>query len=315
MGDTGAPRAGKRFVNLAGPRPMPGAGEMASFLFRKAWASMSNRPGAPPMVDFDRAALAHNPSITWIGHATFLVRMDGVTFLTDPIYSQRASPVSFAGPLRLVPPGVPFDDLPRIDFAIVSHDHYDHLDLPTVTALAERGVSFYVPLGVGELIRGAGGVATELDWWQSVEHAGVKLHCVPAQHFSGRSLTDESRRLWAGWVVVGPSRSFFHAGDTGYFDGFEKIGERFGPIDMAAVPIGAYAPASIMQFVHMNPEEAVQAAIDVRARTAIGMHYGTFDLTDEPLDDPPRRFHSEVSRRALDGLAGWTLAIGETRQW
>lgn len=315
MAESGAPRAGNRFVNLAGPRPMPGAGEMASFLLRKAWTSGTQRSGTPPFVAFDRSALAHNPSITWIGHATFLVRMDGVTFLTDPIYSRRASPVSFAGPARLQPPGVPFEDLPDIDFAVVSHDHYDHLDMPTVTALAARGVPFFVPLGVGELIRGAGGIATELDWWQTAAFGRVRVHCVPAQHFSGRSLIDESRRLWAGWVVSGPTRSFYHAGDTGYFDGFADIGERLGPIDMAAVPIGAYDPASIMQFVHMNPEEAVQAALDVGARTAVGMHYGTFDLTEEALDEPPRRFHAEVSRRSLDGMAGWTFAIGETREW
>ncbi len=315
MTHAGAPRQGDRFVNLAGPRPMPGGGEMFSFLMRKAWTSFSNRPGAPPLVAFDRRALQHNPSVTWIGHATFLVRMDGVTFLTDPIFSERASPVSFAGPPRLVAPGVPLAELPKIDFVTVSHDHYDHLDLATVAALAERGIPIFVPLGVGELVRQVGGTATELDWWQSASVGGVQIHCVPAQHFSGRSLTDESRRLWAGFVVEGRSRRFYHAGDTGYFDGFAEIGRRHGPIDLAAIPIGAYDPASIMQFVHINPEEAVQAAIDLRAATAVGMHYGTFDLTDEPLDEPPRRFHAEVSRRALTGTAAWTLAIGETREW
>jgi len=314
LSQTGAPREGDRFVNSAGPRPMPGAAEMATFLLRKAM-SMASRPGTPPVVAFDPAALQHNPSVTWIGHATFLVRMDGVTFLTDPMFSRRASPVSFAGPLRLVEPGVPLDALPKIDFAVVSHDHYDHLDLPTVAALAERGVPFFVPIGVGDLVRESGGVVTELDWWQSADFAGVRVHCVPAQHFSGRSLTDESRRLWAGFVVAGPSRRFYHAGDTGYFDGFAEIGRRLGPIDLAAIPIGAYAPAPIMQFVHMNPEEAVRAAVDARAGIAVGMHYGTFDLTEEPLDEPPRRFHAEATRRALDGTAAWTLAIGETRDW
>jgi N-acyl-phosphatidylethanolamine-hydrolysing phospholipase D len=307
----GAPRDGDRFVNLAGPRPLPGGAEMFSFLLRKAWASMSSRPGAPPVVEFDRKAMRHNPSVTWIGHATFLVRMDGVTFLTDPIFSERASPVSFAGPARLTAPGVPLDALPKIDFALVSHDHYDHMDLPTVAALAARGVPFFVPLGMGDLVREAGGTATELDWWQSASFARVRVHCVPAQHFSGRSIVGENRRLWAGWVVGGPSRRFYHAGDTGYFDGFAEIGRRFGPLDLAAIPIGAYAPATIMQFVHLNPEEAVQAAVDARATTAVGMHYGTFDLTDEP----PRRFHAEATRRTLDGVAAWTMAIGETRRW
>jgi N-acyl-phosphatidylethanolamine-hydrolysing phospholipase D len=143
----------------------------------------------------------------------------------------------------------------------------------------------------------------------------VQVYCVPSQHFSGRSLTDANRRLWAGFVVVGSTRRFYHAGDTGYFDGFRTIGERFGPIDLAALPIGAYDPAAIMKFVHMNPEEAIRAAIDLRATTAIAMHYGTFDLTDEPLDEPPRRFHAEATRQALDPVVAWTLDVGETRRW
>jgi len=315
MSHTGAPRDGERFVNAAGPRPLPGAAVMMPFLLGKVWASVAGRAGAAPAVAFDPDALRHNPSLTWIGHSTFLVRMDGVTFLTDPIFSERASPVSFAGPQRLVAPGVPLEALPALDFVLVSHDHYDHFDLASIAALARRGVPVFAPLGMGELIVSAGGRATELDWWQSRTVGAVRVHCVPAQHFSGRSLTDGDRRLWAGWVVEGPTRRFYHAGDSGYFDGFRQIGERLGPIDLAAVPIGAYDPAPIMQFVHLNPEEAVQAAVDVRAATVVGMHWGTFDLTDEPIDEPPRRFHAAIGRRALDGVAGWTMAVGETRRW
>ena len=311
----GAPRDGDRFVNAVGPRPMPGIGEMLPFLLRKAWTSLSHRGGAAPWVPFDRAAVAHNPSVTWIGHATLLVRMDGVAFLTDPIFSERASPVSFAGPERLVPPGIPLDQLPQLDFVTLSHDHYDHSDLPSIAALAARGVPFFVPLGLGELVRSAGGRATELDWWQSARVGPVQVHCVPAQHFSGRAVSDGNQRLWAGWVVVGPTRRFYHAGDTGYFDGFHTIGERLGPIDLAALPIGAYDPPAIMRFVHMNPEEAIQAAIDLGAGTAVAMHYGTFDLTEEPLDEPPRRFPAAAARRALEPVAAWTLKVGETRAW
>jgi N-acyl-phosphatidylethanolamine-hydrolysing phospholipase D len=288
---------------------------MFPFLLGRAWTSFVGRPGAAPRVRFDPEAMQHNPSITWIGHSTFLVRMDGVTFLTDPIFSQRASPVSFAGPARLVEPGVPLDALPRLDFALVSHDHYDHFDLPSIAALARRGVPVFVPLGVGELVREVGGTAIELDWWQAQPAGRVRVHCVPAQHFSGRSLTDGDRTLWAGWIVEGPTRRFFHAGDTGYFAGFAEIAARLGPPDLAALPIGAYDPAGIMQFVHMNPEEAMQAAVDLRARVAVGMHYGTFDLTEEPLDEPPRRFHAAASRHALDGVVPWTMQIGETRRW
>ena len=141
------------------------------------------------------------------------------------------------------------------------------------------------------------------------------MHCVPAQHFSGRALTDTNRRLWAGWVVEGPTRRFYHAGDTGYFDGFAEIGNRFGPIDLAAIPIGAYEPATIMRPVHLNPEEAIQAALDLHAKRVIGMHFGTFDLTDEPPDEPPLRFQVAAARRGLAPEQAWTLDIGETRRW
>ncbi|MDX2169472.1 MAG: MBL fold metallo-hydrolase [Deltaproteobacteria bacterium] len=315
MAQTGAPRDGDRFVNLAGPRPQAGASMMLPFLLGKVWGSLTGSPAATPHVPFDVDAMRHNPSVTWIGHSTFLVRMDGVSFLTDPIFSERASPVSFAGPARVVAPGVPLEALPRLDFALVSHDHYDHFDLASITALARRGVPVFVPLGLGALVREAGGQAIELDWWESRQIGRVTVHCVPAQHFSGRTLTDGDRTLWSGWVVTGPSRRFYHAGDTGYFDGFRDIGARLGPIDLAAIPIGAYDPSAIMQFVHMNPEEAVQAAVDARAATVVGMHWGTFNLTEEPMDEPPRRFHAEISRRAMDGIAGWTLAVGETRRW
>jgi len=315
MAQAGAPRDGDRFLNLAGPRELPGAQEMLPFFLRKAWTSMVGRRGAAGFVPYDRATMLHNPSITWVGHSTMLVRMDGVTFLTDPMFSERASPVSFAGPARLVPPGVPLDELPSIDFVTLSHDHYDHTDLPSVAALARRGARFIVPLGMGALVREVGGQAVELDWWQSVRIGAVRVHCVPAQHFSGRSLTDTNRRLWAGWVVEGPRRRFYHAGDTGYFDGFREIGRRLGPIDLAAVPIGAYEPSAIMRVVHLNPEEAANAAVDLRARGVIGMHWGTFDLTEEAPDAPAPRFHEAAAAIGLEPDRVWTFAVGESRVW
>jgi N-acyl-phosphatidylethanolamine-hydrolysing phospholipase D len=312
----GAPRVGDRFVNLAGPRPSAPVQAMVPFLARKVWTSLVGRAGGALHVPYDPAAIAENPSLTWIGHATFLVRMDGVTFLTDPMFSERASPVPFAGPKRLVPPGVPFDALPPVDFATLSHDHYDHADLDSIEALVKRGTRFVVGLGMGDLVRRFGGEAVELDWWQSTTIGSVRVHCVPAQHFSGRSLAGGDRRLWAGWVVEGPTRRFYHAGDTGYFDGFKAIGERFGPIDLAAVPIGAYEPnAEIMRFVHLNPEEAVQAARDVGARCVVGMHWGTFDLTDEPPDEPPRRFHAAGAAAGYAPDEIWTFDVGESRRW
>ena len=314
MARAGAPRAHGQFYNLAGPRPLPGVATMFPFLLRKAWTSLLPRGGAARLVPFDRTAMMHNPSVTWIGHSTMLVRMDGVTFLTDPIFSERASPVAFAGPQRRVPPGVPLSELPPIDFVLISHDHYDHADVASIAALAQRGARFIVPLGLGDLVRDAGGTASELDWWESVDVGAVQVHCVPSQHFSGRSALNSNDRLWSGWVVAGPTRRFYHAGDTGYFDGFKEIGARLGPIDLAAVPIGAYDPPAIMQFVHLNPEEAVQAALDLRATRVVAMHYGTFDLTDEPLDEPPRRFHA-AAQQSFGKRRAWTLNVGESRSW
>jgi len=315
MAQTGAPRDGDRFVNSVGARPLAGAGEMFQFFLRKAWASATGRSGGAPRVDYDPEAIRHNPSITWIGHATFLVRMDGVTFLTDPIFSERASPVSFAGPSRLMPPGVPLDALPPVDFVTLSHDHYDHTDLPSIEALAKRGTRFVAGLEMGDLVRSVGGEVVELDWWQSTTVGDVEVHCVPAQHFSGRSVVGRDRRLWAGFVVAGPTRRFYHAGDTGYFDGFQELARRLGPIDLAALPIGAYDPPEIMHFVHMNAEEAIQAAVDLGARRAVAMHWGTFDLTDEPLDEPPQRFRAAADEKGLGADRAWVLAVGETRRW
>jgi N-acyl-phosphatidylethanolamine-hydrolysing phospholipase D len=311
----GAPRDGDVFTNPGAPRPRPGLHVTVPFFVRKAWTSIVGRGGAAPLVRFDRNAMLGNPSITWIGHSTMLVRMDGVSFLTDPMFSERASPVSFAGPKRLVPPGVPLSDLPPIDFVTLSHDHYDHTDLASIEALAKRGVRFIAGLRMGDLVREAGGEVVELDWWESLQVGAVRVHCVPAQHFSGRSLTDHDRRLWAVWVVEGPARRFYHAGDTGYFDGFRTLSERFGRIDLAALPIGAYDPAAIMGFVHLNPEEAVRAAIDLKARRVVAMHWGTFDLTDEPLAEPPRRFRAAAEKARLGADQAWVLAVGESRRW
>lgn len=255
--------------------------------------------------------------VTLINHSTLLVQMDGVTFLTDPVWSERASPVAFVGPYRHVPPGVALGALPPIDFVVVSHAHYDHTDLPTLARLAAAGgPRFFVPLRLGALLRDAGvAPVEELDWWESRRVGGVVVTCVPAQHWSARGLFDRDRTLWSGWAVSGPSRRFYYAGDSGYFAGFAEIGERLGGIDLAAVPIGAYEPEAMMRPFHMNPEEAVRAARDVGAARLIGVHYGTFDLTDEPLDEPPRRFAAAAASAGIDAAHAWTPPIGETRPW
>ena len=291
------------------------------FFARRVWATLTGRDGAPAVVLNDGAFLRENarhsaPTATWIGHATVLVQMDGVTFLTDPIWSERASPFDFAGPKRLVPPGVSLEALPAIDFVVVSHAHYDHTDLPTLARLAETGARILVPLELGRVLRGAGIVGVEeLDWWEHRQVGRVGVHCVPAQHWSARSLFDKDETLWSGWAIVGPTRRFYFAGDTGYFAGFAEIGSRLGGFDLVAIPIGAYEPAAMMQPFHLNPEEAVRAALDVRAAHILGVHYGTFDLTDEPLDEPPRRFRQAARSLEIAEDRVWTPAIGETRQW
>jgi N-acyl-phosphatidylethanolamine-hydrolysing phospholipase D len=311
----GSSRVDGRFTNHAGVPELPGIGVTLPFFARRIWVTLMPRPGAVSSVPYDSAAIARSPSLTWIGHSTFLVRMDGVAFLTDPMFSDRASPFSFMGPRRMVPPGVPLEELPPVNFVLLSHDHYDHADRRTVERLAERGVRFVVPVGLADWVRSAGGKAIELDWWQEIELDGLRIHCVPAQHFSGRSFRDQRRRLWAGWVVSGPSRRFYYAGDTGYSADFKAIGEQLGPFDLATVPIGAYLPAAMMHPVHTTPEEALQLGRDVNAARIVAMHFGTFDLADEPLAEPPRRFRAEAERLGLGPDRAWVMKVGETREW
>jgi N-acyl-phosphatidylethanolamine-hydrolysing phospholipase D len=312
-----------RFTNWVGHLSHGSFGVRFPFMLRRAAGGLRDRPGAPPAVPNDGAFLRENaqhstPTVTWVGHATLLVQMDHVSFLTDPIWADRASPVSFAGPRRFVKPGLALEALPPIDFVVVSHNHYDHLNLESLVALAERSTAtrFFVPLGNGPLLAEAGiSRVTELDWGESQVHAGVEIFCLPTQHWSKRSLRDDNRALCSSWAVVGPERRFYFAGDTGYFDGFARIGEAFGGFDLAAVPIGAYEPSAMMRASHMNPEEAVQAAGDLRAERAVGMHYGTFDLSDEPLDEPPRRFRAAAEAQGREPGAAWILKIGETRDF
>jgi len=246
--------------------------------------------------------------------------MNGVTFLTDPIFSDRASPVSFAGPRRLVPPGVPLEalpTLPKIDFVVISHDHYDHLDVATVKRLAaEHRPKFLVPLRLKPWFADIGITdVEELDWWDHRVLKGLTFTCVPAQHFSGRTLWDRNRRLWGGWVVAGKTKKLYFAGDTAYFDGFKEIAARLGPFNVAAMPIGAYVPAIIMRASHTTPEEALQGFADVRGQHFVPIHWGTFDLAEEPLDEPPKRLVAEAHRLRLSLDRIWVLRHGQTRLW
>jgi len=317
-----APReASGRFINIAGELERAGPGVTLPFFLRRVGGAFRAAANPPKRVANDGAWLRENalhsePSVTWVGHATLLVQMGHLTFLTDPIWSETPSPVPFLGPRRHVDPGVALEDLPRIDFVLISHNHYDHLDLPTLEALAQRdpGTRFYVPLANASLLREAGiENVEELDWGGVVEHGGVRVICLPVQHWSARGLGDERRALWSSWAVLSDHRRFYFAGDTGAFPGFGAIGQAYGPFDLAAVPIGAYEPVAMMQPSHMNPEEALAAGRALRARRLVGMHFGTFDLTDEPLDEPPRRFRAGGRAAGYSAEDVWVLDIGETR--
>ena len=258
-------------------------------------------------------------TLTWIGHSTFLWQHQGLNLITDPHLTNRASPVGFAGPKRVVPPTISLQDLPQIDIVVISHNHYDHLDKKSVLGLVKRQKKsppvFLVPLGMKGWFKKIGitvGVI-ELDWWQSHEVGEWTLHAVPVQHWSRRTFGDTNRVLWAGWVIETPHQKLFFAGDTGYSKDFLDIGKRFGEIDLSLIPIGAYAPRWFMKDMHCTPEEAVQIHIDVASRRSIGMHWGTFlDLTDEPMDEPPVRLRKAVAAKKLDPKCFTTIKHGET---
>jgi N-acyl-phosphatidylethanolamine-hydrolysing phospholipase D len=274
-----------------------------------------------PLAANNPAFLAANraaTTFTWIGHATVLLQLAGRNILTDPHFSERAFPVQWAGPKRVVEPGLALEDLPPLDCVLITHDHYDSLDRTTIERLLQRakgtGILFLVPLGMGKLLRSWGArQVVELDWWQEHAVGGLAVTAIPMQHWSKRGLGGKDQRLWAGWVVAAPGFRFCFIGDTGYDEAlFREIGRRCGPFDLAAVPIGAYEPRWFMAKYHVNPEEAVMIHREIGARKSIAIHWGTFILTDEPLDEPPARL-AEAARNA--GLAADEFTVlrhGET---
>jgi len=261
---------------------------------------------------------AGNPSMTWIGHATVLVRLAGKTVLFDPVFSEYASPVAFAGPRRVPPLPIDIPDLPKIDVVMISHNHYDHLDEDSVLRLAampQGSPRFLVPLGLKEWFTARGiDRVDELDWWQATTEGPLEITMVPVQHWSRRTLVDTNATLWGGWVVAGEGLRIIHAGDTGYSKDFRDIGERFGGFDMAFLPIGAYAPRWFMQTMHIDVPEAVQVRADLRAARAIALHWGTFEsMSDEPPDEPPALLARQREAAGLTAEQFDVVKIGETR--
>ncbi|MBW4023219.1 MAG: hypothetical protein HIU92_08765 [Proteobacteria bacterium] len=278
-------------------------------------------PDPAPTGDPHRPPSGSEVSATFIGHSTFLLRFAGLTILTDPIFSERCSPVSWAGPKRARPPGRLLADLPKIDLLLVSHNHYDHMDLPSLRAIRRRDNPIVVtPLANARHLAKAGfdaaepGRVTELDWWQeTVITGGLRVTATPARHFSARTLWDRRRCLWSGFMLEAGARRVFFAGDSGAGRHWAEIGRRLGAPDLALLPIGAYEPRSIMASVHVNPHEAVAAHRALGARRSVGMHFGTFQLTDEPIDEPEAALARARSEAGLDADDFTTLSFGETR--
>jgi N-acyl-phosphatidylethanolamine-hydrolysing phospholipase D len=284
-------------------------------------------PGSMPQAQPLFAVRANDGSLsaTWVGHATVFVQLGRINVLTDPMWSERASPVSFAGPRRFVAAGVELEKLPPIDVVLISHNHYDHLDRPTVEVLAQRmpEIEWLAPLGLARTLRRWGARRVrELDWEQDVRletnNGQLYAACVPAQHFSARGLGDRGRTLWCSWVIGEQDTRVFFAGDTAYHPEFATIGERYGPFTLLMLPIGAYEPRWFMRTVHMNPPEALRAYAQLSGKTAnppilLPIHWGTFRLTDESLQEPPEWTGRLWREAGHEAAKLWLLRHGETR--
>ncbi|MFM0625345.1 MBL fold metallo-hydrolase [Paraburkholderia xenovorans] len=293
LSSTSPQHDGERFRNVK-PRPVEGLRKTLGIV----WSVLLNKPrgtvptDALPVDALTRAQLDAAPdrSLYRLGHSTMLLKLRGQFWLTDPVFAERASPFRHLGPKRFHAPPIALADLPPLRGVILSHDHYDHLDRDTVLALAQTTGVFLTPLGVGDRLIEWGIDASKVrqfDWWQGAEVDGVQFTATPAQHFSGRSLFDGNSTLWASWVIVDDDLRVFFSGDTGYFEGFRTIGERLGPFDVTLVETGGYDAQ--WPYVHMQPEETVQAHIDLRGRWLVPIHNGTFDLAMHRWQEPFER--------------------------
>ena len=239
----------------------------------------------------------------WIGHATYLINNGDINILTDPIFSKRASPVGFAGPIRMIPPAMTLNDLPKIDAVVVSHNHYDHLDIWSLKKLFKLNSKtiFMVPAGDRKRLVKAGiRNVVEMNWWDIFRVSNTEFHFTPVQHWSKRGLFDRNKSLWGGWFIKSNDLSLYHAGDTGYSSDFKTTYQRLGAPDYSFIPIGAYDPRWFMKDSHVNPEEAVQIALDLKTPHSFGMHWGTFTLTDEPVLEPPARLKEALEKQNLE---------------
>jgi N-acyl-phosphatidylethanolamine-hydrolysing phospholipase D len=250
--------------------------------------------------------------ITWIGHSSFALTLSGRKILIDPVFADYCAPLRLSRFRRTAPPGLKLESFGGCDFVLITHNHYDHLDRSTILRLSSQ-TRYFVPAGLGRWFGKLGRKnVAELNWWDSVDVDGIRMTCVPAQHFSSRTLWDRDISHWCGWLLEADGMKVYFVGDSGYCPLFKEIGERFGPLDLAVIPIGAYEPRWFMKPMHVNPEEAVRIHLDVRAKRSIACHWGTFCLTDEAMAEPPIRLRDALPAAGLNETDFLVLKIGET---
>ncbi|MFC4273121.1 MBL fold metallo-hydrolase [Sneathiella chungangensis] len=273
-------------------------------------------PGPIPVVTLAESYLdgpaPEGLHVTWLGHASVLIEIDGHRVLTDPVLSERASPFQFVGPKRFHPPPLPLENLKGIDAVVISHSHYDHLDKATIRHLAGQGTEFFVPLGVGAYLEEWGVPAAQihgLDWWETMPLGDLAIVATPARHYSGRGLFDYKETLWASWSILGPAHRVYYSGDSGYSKQFRAIGERFGPFDLNIVKVGSYGPGQSWLDIHMIPEDAVEVVRDVGGGPMLPVHWATFNLAIHDWDEPIRRAEKAAAEKGVTLL---TPRPGET---
>jgi L-ascorbate metabolism protein UlaG (beta-lactamase superfamily) len=304
----------RRYFNPVDPRGRGLRDVLAWMLTRKKqpWPRWIDDP---PQPEPPRIVKGAELAATFVNHSTFLLQTNGVNLLTDPIWSERASPFSWAGPRRVRRPGVPFELLPPIDVVLISHNHYDHLDLPTLRLLQSvYAPLFLTTLGNRRFLKSHGlECVEELDWWQSFAvGSALEVILTPAQHFAARGLFDRNKTLWGGFLVRAGERTVYFAGDTAYPGPFVEVAKRSDKIDLALLPFAAYEPRWFMRVSHMNPEEAVRAHLELGGPFTLGMHFGTFQLTDEPIDEPERLLRSALLEHGVPASRFRIPAFGET---
>ncbi len=307
---------GSRFHNQA-PTAEHTFGDFLHYAVERARADWTEVTDAPPGPAPPERVGAGALRATFVGHSTVLLQLDGLNVLADPVWSDTVGPVEGAGPERYRPPGLRFEDLPPIDVVLVSHNHYDHMDLPTLLRLEQEHAPVFVTgLGNAAFLRHEGlADVRELDWWEGVRANGdVRIDFVPAQHFSGRGLCDQQATLWGGFVLVAPAGIVYYAGDTAAGPHFAPIRERYGAPRLAVLPIGAFKPRWFMGVVHMAPEEAVCAAMTLEAGTSLAIHFGTFRLADDEQDEPVRLLTETLAARAIPAERFWALDPGQGRE-